>query len=505
MATIYTAEIQAYDPGTSSVVTYRIGTHGYSDGSNTYEPRIQKLPRFSRSIRTSLIGGTSTEISFGELVALNGDGGLNAIRDDYVDGRKVTIKKGDSAAAYGTFSTVLIARIAGISYSSDGLISIRLRDRMPELDKVFSDKIYGGTNSLPDGVDGRPDDIKGQYRPLIYGIVSLMQPVLVNTSKLIYEVSSGSVSHVRNVFGGGSYLGRGSDYSSLSDMYSNQPEPGYFRVYTSATGTYIRLGSAPYGRVSCMAFEQWTSSLVSANGILQRVINAWDTSGTAYSVSDLTTLDQKSAGPLGIVVQQGETVASIIDRICGTVGAWWGFDTLDKIRVKLIEFGTSVATLTETNLKDIESQASDEEIPWRITIPGDRNYAVQDKSELAGIAQESTERTGWLGLETRDQVAESATVKAQRLTSREQRHEGEFHAISQAQAEATRRMALLGARRDVVTCTLLGLESYAGAIDLGATVTVQVPAIGYSTGRLMIVTGIDIDLDSDSASLTLWG
>jgi hypothetical protein len=504
MATIYTAEIQAYDPGTSGVITYRVATHGFVDSGTIYEPRIEKLPTFSRSIRTSLVGGTSTELSFGELRLLNGDGGLNAMRDDYFDGRKITLKKGDSAAAYGTFTTVMIARIAGISFEP-GYVSVRIRDRMPELDKVFSDKVYGGTNSLPDGVDGRPDDIKGQYRPLIYGIVSNIQPVLVNTSKLIYEVACKSVAHVRNVFGGGAYLGRGSDYSSISDMYNNQPSPGTFRMMNDSTGTYIRLGSTPYGKVTCMAFEQWSSNLVCANSLLQRIINEWDVSGSAYDISDLLTLDQKSGGPIGINVQPGETVASLIDRICGTVGAWWGFDLSDKIRVKLFDFGTSVAALTAVQLRDIEGQASDEEIPWRITIPGDWNYATQAKSELAGIAQENTSRVGWLTNETRDQIAENTTIKTQRLTAREQRHDGYFTAISQAQAEATRRLGLFGTRRDVVTAKLMDYASYAGAIDLGVTVTVQHSEIGYTSPRTMIVTGIDIDLDANTADLTLWG
>jgi hypothetical protein len=506
MATIYTAEIQAYDPGTSGVITYRVATHGFVDAGTIYEPRIEKLPTFSRSIRTSLVGGTSTELSFGELRLLNGDGGLNAMRDDYFDGRKITIKKGDSAAAYGTFTTVMIARIAGLSFEP-GYVSVRIRDRLPELNNVYSDKVYGGTNSLPNGVDGRPDDIKGQYRPAVWGIVSNMQPVLVNTSKLIYEVCCEGAEHVRNVFGGGAYLEKGSAYSTESDMYSNQPAPGTFRLYQSGSACYFRLGSTPYGKVTCSVFKHIANSnFVAAAGMLELILLQRSfVSGTDYNASDFTTLKQKSNGPLGIVVQPGETIASLIDRICGTVGAWWGFDLTDQFRVKLFDFGSSVAALTAVQLRDIEGQASDEEIPWRITIPGDWNYATQAKSELAGIAQENTSRVGWLTNETRDQTSENTTIKTQRLTAREQRHDGYFTAISQAQAEATRRLGLFGTRRDVVTAKLMDYASYAGAIDLGVTVTVQHSEIGYTSPRTMIVTGIDIDLDANTADLTLWG
>jgi hypothetical protein len=56
-----------------------------------------------------------------------------------------------------------------------------------------------------------------------------------------------------------------------------------------------------------------------------------------------------------------------------------------------------------------------------------------------------------------------------------------------------------------VTAKLMDYASYAGAIDLGVTVTVQHSEIGYTSPRTMIVTGIDIDLDANTADLTLWG
>lgn len=505
MTMIYTAEIEAYDPDTSGVVTYRYATHTYIDGSTIYEPRMEKAPRYARSMRTSLVGGTSTELSFGEIRLLNGDGGLDAMRADYFDGRKVTIKYGDSASAYGTFATVLIARIAGIAYEGDA-ISIRLRDRLPELDKVFSTAVYGGTNVLPNGLDGRPDDIKGQYRPRPLGIVSLMAPVMVNTSLLIYEISCKQCDYIGNVFDAGSYLSRGSDYSSSSDMQTNQPASGTFRVLYTSTGTYFRLGSTAYGQVTAMVFEKWAHTSVSAAGILSRIFGelGWS-AGTDYVAGDLTKLDENCAGPLGLLVQQEETIASLIDRIAGTVGAWWGYDLQDRLIIKRLEFGTSVATLTSVNLKDLEGQSPDDPPIWRTVVPGDWNYAPQEKSSLAGIVQLNAARTAWLGLESRNQQAQLTSVKTSRLTATEQRYDGAFHAISQAQAESTRRLNLFRARRDLNTCQLQDYASYSGVIDLGATVTLSTSELGYSSGRDMIVIGIDVDLDADTADLTLWG
>ena len=90
---IYLVEIDAYDPDTSSVVQWRSCTgQGYVDSGtgNMYEPRLLKLPVFSRSIRSALIGGRS-EVGYGEAQLANGDHSLDGMRADYFDGRTFTL------------------------------------------------------------------------------------------------------------------------------------------------------------------------------------------------------------------------------------------------------------------------------------------------------------------------------------------------------------------------------------------------------------------------------
>jgi hypothetical protein len=310
-----------------------------------------------------------------------------------------------------------------------------------------------------------------------------------------------------NVFDAGAYLTRGSAYSSQSDMETTAPSAGYWRYWITSTGAYFRLGSSPFGSITACVAEKWTHTQISAAGILSRIFSSlgW-VAGTDYVSTDLTALDQKCCGPLGIQVEAGETIASLIDRICQTVGAWWGWDSISRFRVGRLEAPTSpVTALTDVVLRGMQGQALDDEIPWRIVIPADRNYAVQNKSNLAGIVQSNLARVAWLEVETRDQKAEDATVKTKHLTATEQTHLGGFAAISQAQAETTRRLTLLSARRDVVAGMLEGWSDYSATIDLGTCVTVQSDQVGYTAGRDMVLVSATLDYGENSADVEFWG
>ena len=74
--------------------------------------------------------------------------------------------------------------------------------------------------------------------------------------------------------------------------------------------------------------------------------------------ADFTKLSQKNAASIGVIVQDGETTSALIDRICQSVGAWWGFDSSGKFRVARLDapYGTASATLTENQIIEIERQ-----------------------------------------------------------------------------------------------------------------------------------------------------
>jgi hypothetical protein len=371
------------------------------------------------------------------------------------------------------------------------------------LDKPFSEAKFGGTNALPNGIDGTADDIKDQPKPRLLGRIALMQPVQVNTSKLIYMVNAGAVDAILNVFDAGAYLAKGADYANQAAMEATEPAQGTWRACPSI-GCF-RLGSVPYGQISVSVTEEWDYLSNTAAGLIQRILTEKGYSASDWVAADFTALNAKNAGSLGIVVQGDETTASLIDRLCQSVGAWWGFDSLNRFRIARFEAptGSPVATLTDFDVLEIERQPEGQLPLWQTTLKADINYVTQDKKSLAGVVPEL--RAAWFSSESRDQKAENADVKTQRLLAETETYDSILNGISIAQAESARRLALFSQRRDVVTVTLANPADRYATLDLGAVVNVQSDKLSYGTGRLMTVISVSADFQSGTLDLTLWG
>ena len=508
---IFLAELDGYDPDTSSVVTYRYCSgRGYQDGANWYEPRIMQPATYSRSINTEELGGKQSS-SYGEMTLAAIDGAVDALADKYFDGRELRLYYGRQSDVRERFVLILRAQIDAVSVERER-VSVRLRDRAVTLDKPFSTAKYAGDNELPLGLEGGPD-IKDQAKPRIFGRVALMSPVMVNTAKLIYQYNDGP-AQIANVFDGGAYLTRAyPDYADATAIQTEQePDPGTYRVCPSLG--YFRLGASPFAQITASVAEAWTYQTASAAGLIARVIqqsaqyrtDSLMPSGAAdWHHLDMLALDEGNASSLGIVIGAEETTASVLSRICASVGAFWGFDSLGKLRV--VQFGEPSATpditLTPADMLAAEREPYGSIPPWRITLRYDRNHAVQDKSSLAGVV--TGERANWLSTEYREAKAEDTGIQATRLLAEEITYDTEINGLSQAQAEAERRLALFGARRDVVSVTIAEPAYYGEDLDLGKTIRIIAPRLGYQSGRNLIVTDINIDYGSNRADLTLWG
>ena len=206
-----------------------------------------------------------------------------------------------------------------------------------------------------------------------------------------------------------------------------------------------------------------------------------------------------------MIVQDGETTATLIDRICASVGVWWGVDSLNRFRFARLDApsGVSVALITDQEILDIERQPEDRPAVWQSTIKADTNYLVQDKRSLAGIV--SDERANWFANASRDQVSADAAVKTSRLLAETTETDSTLNGISIAAAEATRRLNLFKVRRDTVTLSVSDPSGNYGTMDLGDVVTVVSDQLGYSAGRQMVITSINPDYKANTLDLRLWG
>lgn len=192
---VYTAEVVVYDPSLPGERTLYYSTRGFATTpaatpASTYFDGCLKQPAI---MRRDLFASGSTSgrsrVGFGDLVLSNPGGALDALLDYGFDGRALTIRQGVFGAAYpSAWLTVFVGTMQSAEFSGT-TVTIKLRDRQAELDIPLQPIKYAGTNSLPAGLEGVANDLKGKPKPVLLGAPRNVPAPFVNTTRLISEIA----------------------------------------------------------------------------------------------------------------------------------------------------------------------------------------------------------------------------------------------------------------------------------------------------------------------------
>jgi hypothetical protein len=518
MTQIYLAEITAYDPGLPGVVTLRYASGlGYNHPSapGYYAPRLRQPGQIERSMFGSRTTLGAVETGIGEMSLVNHDGALDAIEDYALDGRALRLLIGDDAAVYSSFTTVFTGTMLA-ARSTEGEIQILVRDRLLELDKPLLTATYAGSNALPSGVEG-VDDIKGRVKPRTYGVVKEIAPPLVNTARLIYQVSDGAIASLDAVYDNAIALTAGSTYSSQADMEANAPAAGSYRAWLA--GGMFRLGSTPVGQITADVTQGATVGARTAAQVLQAIALAAGVPSGDILGSDVTALDTANAAPVGIWISEPRTAREVAQDIAVSVGAWFGFDRLGRFRMGRLDAptGSPVVTLkrlapqvvAEADTVDILTFAlvtgndADRGVPaYRVIVEYGRCYTPQPGALDGAI---TPERRAFLSLEYRSAKAEDLAVRTAHLLAVEITLRTLLAVVADADAEAARQLGMRKIKRQRLTISARLDAALAALLDLGVVVRVVVPRWGLAGGKLFRVIGMTNRLGAGVLDLELWG
>lgn len=513
---IYAASIQYYDPADSTVKTFYAATHGFSTSpsstpANTaFVARIENPALIRRDIFDVGTTGGASRVGYGELVLRNDDGGLDWLNDVALDGRALTIRYCASALAYpGSWSTLFVGTMEQAEIALD-TVKIRVRDRQVFATAAFQSNRYGGTNTLPAGVDGLETDLKGKAIPVVLGAVYNVTPYCVNTSKLIYQLHDGAnwgaLRDVTAVYDAGALLTPGDDYASQAAMEATAPSAGEYRKWKA--GGMIRLGSSPYGEVTCDAIQGTTPSDRTAGALFRVVALAAGISSGNISSADITALDALNHATLGLYVKDDTTNAAVLDDIARTVGAWWASDAAGVLRIKRLNApsGSAALALSGDQIEDGTLQRiplNDGGLPvWRVTVRGVPNYTVQTSGLVGSVA---SARRARLAQPYQDASDSDTAVQTAYLLAPELSVETKFACLGQCALEATRLLTLYSAKRDRFELVVNADSAALAALDLGAVISITYPRFGLDAGKLFRVLGFQLDPTQSSAALTVWG
>jgi hypothetical protein len=497
----------AYIPTTTAAVT----VPDAGQENLYYEGRVKQPGNIQRAIfdRGATFG--ASRVGYGEVVLVNNDGALDGFLGYGFAGFGITIQRGTIAPNQSTptWTTVLQGTMDSVDFSWSE-VSIKVRDRQQELTKPIQATRYGGTNSLPNGLDGVATDIKGNGRPILFGRVYNITPPQVNTTRRIFELSDGVVQSVDAVYDRGTALTAGTAYSSQADMETNAPSAGQYRAWLNAAGSYIRLGSEPAGAVTVDATQGATVATRTAAQLMSQVLLKGGISSGDITAADVTALDTAAVYECGYWVADGKdaTGVQVMDALANSAGAWWGVDRLGKFRMgQLAEpvTGNSIGTLTALDIIKVDRVRSTDQgggVPaWQVTLNYARMFTVQpDLAAAVPTALKSDRAEQW-----RTVLANDASVKTQWPKAVEVTFDTHLVSSSDAATEATRRLGLYMVRRDTLQARCKLSDDLAASIDLGKTITVQLSRFGMSAGKAYLVTGIRTDLRNNTFDLTLWG
>ena len=515
MSEIVLIEINAHTG--SAPVTLRFATQGYVTGAadspphTYYDGRVSQPGNTQRTIfdRGTTFGASKT--GFGEVVLVNSDGALDYLLGYGFAGFPITITRGTMSPNQSspTWSTVLVGTMDSVDFSWSE-VSIKVRDRQQELTKPLQATLFGGTNSLPNGLDGVATDIKGNGKPILFGKVYNISPPRVNTTRIIYQISDAIIQSVDAVYDRGTALSAGAVYPDQATMESTAPAAGQYRVWLNAAGSYIRLGSEPAGTVTVDATQGAAAANRTPAQLMKAVLLKAGIVTGDINAADVTALDTAANYESGYWCSGNPNSpgTTVLDALANSAGAWWGVDRLGKFRMAQVIaplVGNSIGTLTAVEIVKIDRVRSADEgrgVPaWQVGLNYARMFTTQnDLAAGVGAVLKSDRAEEW-----RTVVSNDASVKTQWPKAVEVTFDTHLISAANAATEAARRLGLYKVRRDTLSARVKLPDSLASAIDLGATITVQVPRFGMTSGKPYLVTGIRTDLRNNTFDLTLWG
>lgn len=484
--------VEALD-STGAAKTLRFSTPGYMDSTPVaWLPRI-KQPGLYRSglFAGDLISGDRS--GYGETTLINNDGALDWLVDYATDGRSAVLQYADN----DTLTTVLEGTVGRVSFRG-GLVSIKLRDPVETLQQPHPITRYAGTNVLPEGLEGTDDDIGGNVKPRVYGQVRNAQPVAVNTSKLIYQVSDQDCT-VTAVYDNGIALTFDGDYASLAELQGTapaadewsdwEPQRGKWRRYQG----YIRVGASPVGQLTCDA----DAPLVNAGDVAEQIANE-------AGVSVGTTGELNRRGAVRLWVTDETNTADLLDRLVASCAGFYRLtSTLALVAGLLMPPDAPVLTLRDHHIITIDREATGagrNGLPvGRVTWQADRIETVQ--TDLAGAVGES--RRARLASQYRDAAAVSDATRERHPLADAITVASDLASRSHADTTAQEVLALLSPRRDRLSITARVAD--AGGLTIGQTIRVVTPRLGYSEGRNLLIVGREVDASKNRISLSLWG
>ena len=509
------AVLDIWNTDTNALEKLYIATKAYQTKRSDTPPDVSFHTRMIQpgSIAAHIFRSGSTSgksnLALGELVLNNAGGGLDYMLEYGFDGRDALLLVVDDGGAFDDAVQLLSVTMEQPEWTENS-ITIRLRDKQFETKRPSQPSIYLGNNTLPNGLEGVAEDLRGKPKPYSYGAPANVTPRQVNSARLIYQVHTGLAAIPTNsVFDNGVALTAGAAYASQADMETTAPAAGGYRVWATSSGTFFRLGSTPAGVVTAEVLEGATAADRTVAQVWKKLLLQAGFSLGNIDTASITAHDTVNSAPVGLYIDEQEDLQSVLDRVASTTGSWWGQDSDGQFKIERLEApsGTPTLVITRPQVLRLERLASSDVgwgLPvWEVVAYYGRNYTVQTGTAVAGSVTQA--RRGYLAEEWRSTRYSDPAVKTAHPQSPTLELWTLFTNEADAYAEAQRVQQMRGVHRDRYEVTFQMSSANPNAIWLGQVVQLFYHRFNLQAGKLFRVTSVDYNLEKFQVTLTLWG
>ena len=404
----FLVEIQPWDNSAGAIVKIGLGDSNAPASPLHYEgffwsPKIKRI--FSSqlaplSANLTLASGSApqvgqVELTIGDSAAVPDSTGVaRDLRDLEYDGQQIRILLGDPTGVFADFGEIFNGTIEDVQWT-DQVFSIAIANRANVLDTPVQENSFTG-----DGTEaGGNANVKGKLKPLLYGVKRNFQPPLLDEGKQIYQIHDGSINSVLGVFDRGIELTNAGDIVGLSlpSLSNWTPEGG--KYVTDLGNGRIRLGATPDGPVTVDAEGDNTGGYITRLGdLINRILTTKGPLVAAdVDATTLATFNLDRPGVSGIWLPNGGTILSLLQGWVDPVGAIWFFDRNGTFQLKVLKFGSSVATIGDADLAGSPTRVQTAPPVWEVRTGYEVLGIAQDLGTIDLPKQAASSATNLLG------------------------------------------------------------------------------------------------------------
>lgn len=496
----FVAEITVVVDSIGTEQTFLFGTAGFTTRPSDTPANAYVAARLKNAgtMRRELFSGTrvtgAVRPSFGELVLINADGGLDAWMGYGISGGKVVVRMGEEGAAYPAgYTTVYIAYAQHI-VSDFREIRVRLRDRLNLLERPLVTGSFGGSGGL-EGTTG----MAGKLKQWVSSDPGYFPPILVDAALQLYFVQStgtGGIGSLFSLYEGGVPITRDANYTSASDCLSTSPSAGECRFWLGSGGNgpvYVRLGSVP-------KFD------------LRVFSGGYQSNGSSWSLPAMAALAGITGGTGALVVgaqlvDDSRSILQVMQDACISAFGWFGMTRLDVFRCGTLSEpdASTVHNFNEHNAKGwTRAPVHDMDAPvWSVSVHAGKTWPGNLATGASSTMADYIGRTPWWTSFSE----EDASIKTA--------HPGAVAVVVETQARnfpnrlaqtqyRDKFFSLYGVLREFYTFTT-PLTEQALALELHDTVQIKLPRFGLNSGKNMRIITQDIDCTRRQITFGVWG